>query len=386
MPRATVPPLSSQAQVDNLSLQQAIDMGLANNKSVNSSRLMINYQQQQKKAGFELPKTDISLLYGQYNSNIKYDNNISLTQSIPFPTVFSANAALGNSRIHSSELQLDVSENQLAYQIKSTYNYLQYLYERELLLQKQDSIFSEFLNAATVRYNVGESNLLGKTSAEVQYQEVRNSLRQNEGSINAYLSQLQALLASDVQPSIADSALTERPFSLPDDTSAISSNPGLAYALQQIEVAEKEKKLALASNLPDISLGYFNQSLIGPQTINGQDVYFNVGQRFQGFQVGVSIPLFYGAYNAKVKAADVNAQIVQSDYEFHEDQLQGHAALPNAKVLLNNTHKAYLQGEIDYPEYLLNLKQVYRIYEAYLQALEHYNQSIINLEFLTGKI
>ena len=70
------------------------------------------------------------------------------------------------------------------------------------------------------------------------------------------------------------------------DTTLIANNPSLKVLYQQAVIAEQNKKLETASTLPDFNVGYFNQSLIGVQSINGVDVNFDGSKRFQGFNVG----------------------------------------------------------------------------------------------------
>jgi cobalt-zinc-cadmium resistance protein CzcA len=159
-----------------------------------------------------------------------------------------------------------------------------------------------------------------------------------------------------------------------------------------------------AKSLPDITLGYFNQSLIGNQNINGQEVYFGGSKRFQGVQLGLAIPLFYGSYRSKLKAAVINQQINEANAKLFENKLVGvyhqaeqeyaknkqtllyyqTSALLNATLILKNSQLAYQGGDMSYAEYLLNLKKVNSIRENYLMAILKLNQSINTLAFLNG--
>jgi cobalt-zinc-cadmium resistance protein CzcA len=58
-------------------------------------------------------------------------------------------------------------------------------------------------------------------------------------------------------------------------------------------------------------VGYFNQSLIGVQNINGADVNFDGSKRFQGFNVGLSIPITFFSNASKVKSLDYKQQALQ---------------------------------------------------------------------------
>ncbi|WP_025142678.1 CusA/CzcA family heavy metal efflux RND transporter [Pedobacter jeongneungensis] len=393
---------SSQAQSTSLSLNQAVSSALQNNKAVNSASLSVNLQEQLKKSAFEMPKTDVSMMYGQYNSLIKNDKNFSLSQTIPFPTLFSANAALGDERIKASQFQVASTKNELVYQVKTVYTNLQYLYSKEKLLLQQDSIYKGFVKSASLKYKTGEGNLLEKVAAETQLKEVQNQLEQNKADIEIYNSQLATLLGSTTN--ITEKDLKEKNIVPISDSTSVKENPLLAYFRQQIVIADKQRKVELAKALPDITLGYFNQSLTGFQNVNGSEVYFGQDKRFQGFQVGIAFPLFYKSYSAKAKAAAISKDIATSDLDLQERRLTGQyqqllreylknkdrysyfqtSALPNATLILKNSRIAYQNGEIGYSEYLLNLKQVNSIYESHLVALLQLNQSINHIEFLTG--
>ncbi|QNN40135.1 CusA/CzcA family heavy metal efflux RND transporter [Pedobacter roseus] len=393
---------SSQAQTTDLSLNQAVSSALQNNKVVSNASLNVDLQEQLKKTAFEMPKTDISMMYGQYNSLIKNDKNFTLSQTIPFPTLFSANSALGDERIKASQFQVASTKNELVYQVKTVYTNLQYLYSKDKLLLQQDSIYKGFVKSASLKYKTGEGNLLEKVAAETQLKEVQSQLEQNRADIEIYNSQLATLLGSTIN--ISEKDLKEKSIVPVSDSASVKDNPLLAYFRQQIVIADKQRKVELAKALPDITLGYFNQSLTGFQNVNGSEVYFGQDKRFQGFQVGLAFPLFYKSYSAKAKAAAISKDIATSDLDLQERRLTGQyqqvlreyiknkdrygyfqsSALPNAALILKNSRIAYQNGEIGYSEYLLNLKQVNTIYESNLMALLQLNQSINHIEFLTG--
>ena len=165
-----------------------------------------------------------------------------------------------------------------------------------------------------------------------------------------------------------------------------------------------KKKVEIAKTLPDFKVGYFNQTLIGNQIQNGQEIYFGPSNRFQGFLVGVSIPLWFIPNVSKIKATKINTQIANDNFAYHQTNLQGQyleavqeylknknsldyyksSALPNAALILKQSQLAYYNGEISYAEFLLGAKSANSIKESYLQTLNLYNQSVIVLEYLSG--
>lgn len=393
----------AKAQVP-LTLEQSITAAIENNRSISGATLGVGLQQALRKSAVEIPKTEVSMLYGQYNSLIKNDNNFTVSQVIPFPTLFSANAALGDERIKAGRLQVASGKNELIFQVKTVYTNLQYLYSKEKLLFEQDSIYKGFVKSASLKYKTGEGNLLEKVTAETQLKDVQSLLDQNRSDIEIYKTQLSTLIGRNEQPVIADKFLNKVPKLSIGDTAALNENPSIAYFRQQIVIADKQRKVELAKALPDFTLGYFNQSLTGFQNINGNEVFYDRGKRFQGFQVGVSVPLFYRSYSAKARAASINRDIASNDLELQQRQLTGQyqqalgeylknkkrydyfqtSALANAALILKNSRIAYQNGEIGYSEYLLNLKQANGIYESQLMALLQLSQSINQIEFLTG--
>ncbi len=387
-----------------LGLDEAIQYALSHNLEIESSSLAIDHYQQLKKASSEIPKMDISLMHGQYNSYIKSDNNITITQTIPFPTVFTSQNGLAKARLLSSEIQKQVVQNNLVYKISATFYQLLYLKTRQKLLSKQDSIFGELVHAAKIRYETGESNMLEKISAETQWNEVKNHLQQNEADIAIHQQQLQTDLNAEELPSIHGDL--ENLLSIDKPAISVEHHPNIKLAHQQKVIGEYQKKVESAKFLPDIHVGYFNQSLIGFQNVNGQEQYFGSSDRFQGFQVGLSIPLWFVPNAAKVKAASFHRDQLARESERYQLNLRGELekafkenekaarsldyykthALPNVAQLINQSSIAFRGGEIDYTTHLLNLKSATSIQDGYLSALREYQLSVLKIQFLTGNI
>jgi heavy metal efflux system protein len=393
---------SVHAQQENvLTLSQAIDIALRNNPGLRAAAFEVQAQKQLKKTAFDLPKTDVVLLYGQYNSTLN-DNNITISQSIP-ATVFGSQRSLSRSLVASSEIKRSVEENEVVYQVKTLHNQLAYAYSRKKLLETLDSIYEGFYRSAAARHKAGETNLLEQTTAEVQRNDVKNTLSQNEADISILRSQLQALLNTVALPDIQVHDLEELPAAPSLDTAMLLNNPSLAYVRQQIATAENERKVQSAKMVPDLLLGYFNQTLIGiPDAESGLPT--TRSDRFSGFQIGVSLPLWFAAHQGRAKAASFHKNAAISHHENSKQNLQAQlhqavqhfdknrsslryyrtSALPNADLILKQSQTAFRAGEIGYAEYLMGLRNAGSIKERYLQTLSEYNQNIIFLEFLFG--
>jgi cobalt-zinc-cadmium resistance protein CzcA len=398
-----IPTLGNSQQ--RLTLDEAIQTARQNNAGLKSAALEVEYQRQLKRTATEIPKTSAMLMYGQYNS-INQDNNITITQSLPFPTVFTSQSKLGEIRVQSSEFRRSSTENELIFQVKQVYLMIQFLSARQKLLQRQDSIFSDLVKISSLQQKTGEGTLLQKTSAEARFNEVQNLRRQNEADQKVYESQFRILLNTDIASVPADEPLKAFTTTLLNDSAQIEKNPLLAFQKSLADVAWQEKKVEVNKALPDLTIGYFNQTLIGYQQFtDGTNPYFASGRRFDGITAGIAIPLWFLPHNAKIKSASIRAEAARYSTNYYRKQLSGQwekavqefyknknsieyytqSALPNAKLILRQSQLAYQTGELSQAEYRLNLQQALSIEEGYLQSLLQYNQSIIMLEFLSGE-
>ncbi|PAW95335.1 CusA/CzcA family heavy metal efflux RND transporter [Mucilaginibacter sp. MD40] len=386
-----------------LSIQQAISTAVANNQNVQSSRLQITQQQALKGSATELGKTDFNIQYGQINS-VKRDNNISIQQNIPFPGLYKNQREVYNARIGAAEIGLNVTKNQLTYEVRQAYTQLTYFVALQKLYFTQDSIYSAFLKAAGLRYKTGETNLLEKTTAETQYNEVKNQMMKNQSDILAAKSELKRLLNTADSVTVMPEQFVKTTEVVPFSDSSIVRNPLLAYQKQQIVIADKNIRLEKSRSGPDFTVGYFNQSLIGIQNINGQDRSFSGSNRFQGIQAGISVPLFFKPYAARIKAAKIDKQVSESQYNLYQVNLQSQyqqayqdvlknarsieyyeqSALPNTNLILKQGQIAFQSGDIGYIEFAQALRTYSEIRFNYLQAINQYNQSVYTLQYLIG--
>jgi cobalt-zinc-cadmium resistance protein CzcA len=400
-------PLLAKAQTTPakpLTLKQAIDQALQNNGTMRMAGYEIELQQALRKTASGINKTDINLMYGQYNTSA-HDNNITITQTIPFPTVWAARAKLGEAGIKGSVIRKTVTANELVRRVKETYYQLVFLEAQHNILQSQDSLISTFVKAARLRYRTGETTYLEQVTAESESARSKAALLQNAAGITAYQLNFQLLLNSMEPVTVTEDAEPLKPMDLRTDSAAISNNPNLHYLKQQIEIAQRTTSLEKAQLLPDIRFGYFNQTLTNSiEEQNGVIRRFGPNDRFSGVEAGVSVPIWIGPAKANVKAATIREKIARSNYDYNQQYLQGHYAqvvqqflkyqtglqfyrqnaLPQANLITSQAGKAFRSGEIGYPEYMQALNRALTIRTEHLDLLNQYNQAVIELEFFTG--
>lgn len=387
-----------------VTLQQAIDTAMKNNQAIKAAAFEVEGQRQLKKTSVDLPKTNVSLLYGQYNSFARNDNNLTVTQNIPF-TVFGSQHALNESLVVGSEMKKAVTEHELVYRLRQRYFQLSYLQNIHDLLLQQDSLYNRFAKAAALRYETGEANLLERTTAETQRNEVRNVLAKNEADQLSVRSELAVLMNSQSLPLIARTGEQTLSPDAIEQAMTAQTNPSAIYIRQQVEIAKNQKKVEAARAAPEVIVGFFNQTLIGVEnTENPAGQVATSSDRFTGFHLGLAVPLWYAPHDGRRKAAEYSRQAAQVSAQHFEQALQGQyaqayqqyeknrnslsyyksSALPNAELIIKQTQGAFKAGEIGWAEVLLGLQRAMTVKEAYLSTLNEFNQSVITLDYLSG--
>jgi cobalt-zinc-cadmium resistance protein CzcA len=387
-----------------VTVEEAIAIGLRDNQSVQGARYAVEANRSMKRTSSDIGKLSVQGMFGQYNSYAKEDNNFTLTHTIPFPTLLAARASHGEAVIKSSQFTQTSVENELVMKIKSAWYHLAYLHAYRVWLLKQDSLLKSFARAASVRQRTGETTLLEKVTVESHAQQNSLEVKQNEADIGILQKQLQTLLYHSTPVDTKQSELQPRQMPTPDSASLVS-NPQLQWYRQQTVVAEQEKAVQRSAMAPDLTVGYFNQTLIGTQRAENSTELATGNHRFQGFQVGISIPLWFRPHTAKIKAAEYSRLSAQSRYDQEqknfESELASRAqeamklreslqyyhetALPQADLILTQGDKAYTHGEIGYIEYLQAVRTASSLRIGYLQTLNDYNQAVITLEFILGQ-
>lgn len=189
------------------------------------------------------------------------------------------------------------------------------------------------------------------------------------------------------------------------DSAAVAGHPAIKALYQEAQIAKQNKKVERAQALPDFSVGYTNQSLTGYQTINNQDRYFGAGKRFSYVNVGIAIPLTFGANRARVQSQDyarqaaqagaaqqqkaLTAQLQNALQQYNQDlqqfQYYRQQALPNANEIVSAAQTGYRTGDIGYVEYLYALQTATDIRLNYLRSIQQINQSVIHIYSLVNQ-
>lgn len=379
----------AQEQPKQLTIEDAISLAFENNPTIKAATLEIKKQESLKKSAFDFDKTSVSYTKGQINA-LQTDYEISVNQDFKFPTIYGTQSKLQKEKVTLSEYALTLEKNRLERNVRAVYMELWFAKSKFTLIKNLEKEFQSFAIIADKRFLAGETNQIEKIAAEGKREEIR--LLKSEAGLDVINLRKQLKLVLNVEKlgAISDGELQKSPLITSKDLS--ENNPILKLQQQVVNVSLKEYNLEKSNFLPDLSAGYFNQQIEGVKN-------------FTGFQVGVKVPLFFWSQKGKTQAAKKNSEIAQlnfeqtkldvnsvleanfQEYEKHNASLIYYETkgLQLADKLFFSANTAYKEGEIGYVEYIATLEQAVQIKRDYLERLNLYNQTVNEINYLTGK-
>ena len=393
----------AQQPVKHLSLQEVIQQASAQNINLQSMQKQKEYWQALQDGVFDPGKTSAGVTYGNINGG-STDNSFNVGQSFDLPSVykrqrefFAANEKLQHQLVNWKTAELEKEVKKIFYRLVD-------IQEREKLLIQIDSLYSRFQFAADLRLRSGESNLLEKTTADLQLQQL--TLQRNQlGSERLILQkQLQWLMNDSAMILPAYSAIKME--SIIVDSMFLNQHPLMKYFEGQQETAAAQTLVEKSKLSPSFSVDYTNQSFIGYHSLDGiSQEYYGNSRRFSSVGLTVGIPIFNKATNARIRAAKVNEEVSrlntvsastelfknwqQWDAELKRQQSGIHfyesSSLDQAELIIKNASLGFQEGEIGYLEWIVLMNNAINIRVGYLEAVKNYNFTIIEIEYLGGK-
>lgn len=374
-----------------ITLEKAIETALKNNNSIKYERLKADYAKAMILSSTDIPKTNIFGEFGQVNSNAN-DTKFGIAQSFALPTVYKRQKQVFKEEFNSKVLQTNLAEFEVKKIVTSLfYDYLS-LKEKEKLLQKADTLFSKFFDKAALRLQKGDSNILEKSTAETQRTNVAIQLKQLQSEIEMVKLEFQLVLNSEEM--YLPSALNLKAIFV---ETAIEENSKLKLLEQQRKIFSAETAFQKSKLLPEISIGYNNNSFIG--------IGLDDAKRFHSAQIGLGILLFGGSQKAKINASKIAESVVESEYQSQVLNLknernklfsQYNSNLEivnyfetngniNSKIITDVANKQFINGDINYLDFVMLINQSIAIQNTYIEAVRSLNETIISLNYLNSK-
>lgn len=395
-------PQTVLSQTRKVSLQECINMALEKNPQMQVANKSVERAKALQGTAWEIDKTELSLSQDP-TSGGSPDNALSLSQSIEFPTYYIARHKQLKAETQAERSKAAVVRLSLENDVKAAYYQAVYQAEKLRVLESQDSLLAQYRTLAEKRYKAGETRQLELLSAERLQRENKMEVLAAHNELETVQLLLSRLVGSveTVEPK-EDSLL---PLDWKQASYNYSQTPDGQYSADRLKVSEQAVRVVKNGFAPSLSLSLRNQLVISSWNPYDQDRSRFDGGNFMGFEVGVGIPLFYGATRAKVKAARKEREMIALEIK-EQEQLRQQEYL-SALSRMNAAYVRYTyyneegrersdkmaeqglleysQGEISYLEYMNVLQESIDLRLKRASALNDYNQCVLVMEKLCGR-
>jgi len=385
-----------------LTINNAVESAMDRNPVLQQLRAVLKQEQQnlRTETGIESPEVSYFREGIQTGMDELFDEQrIAISQQIDFPltTVYRLKSA--KQSIMSVEYQINALERGIKSEVKSHYIEVLYALYLQRSRNEQLEIATELYNAVYSRFETGMATGVDLTNAELQLEQAKNDLDESEWVLHRArygLFNAMGLPEEEQRYSIkfADTLRAEDiVISQLESLEFQNDQPAYLAVAHELNAAQYDLKEAKSNILPDIRLSLYKQD-------------FGEGYNYNGFEVGLSIPLWYpleqkGRINKAVarkeelgwKQDEVRLEMKkQIEYAWHNYSVSrkiirryNESMKEKAANLRSMALRSYQLGEIDLLN-LLNAQQTYNESEQrYLEALRDYFLQLVALEKYMNK-
>ena len=377
------------SQEKGLSLEETITLAIENNAELKSFSLKKEEASSLIGAAFDFEKTNI---YYSYDENNLAINNLPLRvfgiqQNFLFPTVYFAHKKINKVQYNIEGTTYLLKEQLLERNVSSSYNELVYLKNKVKTYVYLDSLYQQFSHAAKRRFELGETNYLEMITAQSKHRQLQTNYHQALQDVEFGYQKLKKLIQLDFSFTIQDEPLQK----LFLKNISVENNIGIEYFENMKQYYKAKNQLEKQKLLPDLSVEYF------------QGTNSTLNDHLIGYQFGIKIPLLFGGHASKMKASKIAEEIVEeqaTDYYIKLDaeykqllsqlkkyeeailyyETQGKEL---SEAIIKTAEMSFKNGEIDFFQYIQSLQNAAEVEMTYLDNLHLYNQTVININYLT---
>jgi len=355
----------------------------------NNKTLQANAQNNEaQKLGFKSnnplynPNVEYDFMYG-FPLNAGNQTDFLVNQAFDFPTSYSKRKQLSEGRVSQSDFQYNAGRQEILFEAKSTCIELIYRNKLHIQLQERKAFTESLLASFEKRLSTGEGNILDVNKARLQLIEINKDFQLNLSQVNQLTQRLTGLNGGEELTFKS----TEYPVLDPiGDFEELfgeiqAKDPTLKFVEMDIASAQKQLELSKSLALPKLEAGFRHQAILG--------------QRFNGFHLGTTIPLWENKYKVRQSEAELSTsglKVLQFQNDKYSSSRQLYEKYQKLSVTLNEyqnvlsalNSKEYLDkalavGHISTIEYFLESNYYYMAYNNYLQTEFEYHVTVAEI-------
>jgi outer membrane protein TolC len=310
--------------------------------------------------------------------------DINFKQAFDFPSAYSYKNQIATIKNEQVDLEYHQQRKDLLLKSRLICVNLVYTNSLKIELSKRLSHAQKMATSYQKQFDLGETNILALNKAQLNLLNLSSEMELLNIDRNALLGELMQLNGGI----FINFTESEYPVTvIPENfeqwyQQQEQSNPLLNWLKKEVEISHKQQRLNNALSLPKFEAGYLSETV--------------VGQEFQGFTVGMSIPLW--EHKNTVKYSKANATAVKNLETDRKLQLYNQLKTVHQKVIelqknteeyqsklqhfnnLSLLNKALDKGEINLIDYFIELtayyESVYKLHE--LKRDYHKTLAVLN--------
>ncbi|MCY1721094.1 TolC family protein [Prolixibacteraceae bacterium Z1-6] len=390
------------AQDSLLTIQQAVKSAYTRNAELQQMWAQLKQKQDIWRTEMGISAPEFSYFkegIGSGPGDVFDEKRFTVSQEIDFPLTTSYRLKGIKEEVKALEYRILSREKEIKAEVKSQYVEVLYALFLQKSRQHQLKLAQNLYNAVYTRFETGEGNGIDLINAELKLDEAKNDLDQSEWILHQARYGLFFAMGLPVQEQkysiqFSDTLTAENIEISQIFALAVQENqPDYVASEHEFNASEYFLKEARSNILPDIRFNYYKQNL-------------GSGYDFNGFEVGLKIPIWYpfeqkGKINmAREKQQEIHwkqeeiklSMKKQIEYAWHNYSVSrsiinryNENMKEKASQLQELSLRAYQLGEMDLLQ-LLNAQQTYLTSEQrYLTALRDYYLQLVALEVFLEK-
>lgn len=367
------------------SVDQVLQSIEANNKELQANAQLTTARKLEARLDNNLPDPSVTYAHQYGNKEgLGIQGELVASQSFDFPSVYVQKNKLTKTKAVGLDRQQAEFRQQVLLQAQEICLDLVLLNQQKGLLDVRRQNAEQLSALYATRLQTGDANILETNKIDLELLNARNEARMNEAARVVKLQEL-ATLNGGLAISFTDTVygISKEILSFDElKADAMSSNVQLLTLQSEKAAALRQISVSKSKGLPGLELGYRLNTAAG-------------GERFNGFLVGVSIPLFSNRNNVKQAKAQTRytemqlesttTTVEQELQQFYTQSLALKSSLDeysqvlkaqNSLALLN---KAIQAGQISMIEYFVDVTTYYQTMQNYMQIQNEYQKVMARL-------
>ncbi|HHL71788.1 MAG TPA: TolC family protein [Bacteroidetes bacterium] len=380
-----------------LTLKQVLDIAMRNNPQLQQEKIRAYRARSEQWSGLGFYNPEFTFLkegIETAGTTGYVEKRLTLRQNIDFPLKSLFRTRQLRAVTRNTEAMVRQRKLELVASIKKAYMQVTYAMKIRKLRQREHTIAEHLVSVSRQRFESGDASEIELLKAELQLLQAKNHLANTENLWHQARYNLFEMMGLTPDEQSYDIAFPDTLYSIDievtedDLLKKIDVMPVYIASQHAIQASLHEKRAALSSWLPDISISVYRQD-------------YGSGYNFFGFEAGFSIPLwFFGNQkiaHSRAEASYRRAHVERSAIRLRmkkEIELAWHRYVKNREILnrygqdirertrklLQATAEGYELGEVDLLDLLDTQRTWLQSEQHYYDALRDYYFSLIELE------